>query len=122
MRTGFANASAISDARSLSVTRNTVEHNHDRSPRGPHAWVSGLAWRCTDAATGNSARRDMSARSYRRPGTRSGPDQTGSGSAFRMASSTRWLTTLLDPPGGIETPYSTSPASIVRFWCVTITS
>ncbi len=104
MRSGFAKASTISEARWLSVTLNTVEHNHDRSPRGPHASVSGLTWDCTDAAAGNSARGDMSARSYRRWPGRSGPGQAGAGSAFRMASSTRWLTTLLEPPGGIETP------------------
>src|SRR5207249_1320245 len=38
------------------------------------------------------------------------------------SSPTRWLTTRLEPPGGIETPYRQSAASIVRFWCDTITS
>ena len=104
MRSGFANASTISDARWLCVTRNTVEHSHDRSPRGPHASVSGLAWNGKDAAAGNSATGDMTARTYRGPVGPSGPGQAGAGSAFLMASSTRWLTTLLEPPGGIETP------------------
>src|SRR4029453_12577536 len=30
IRSGFANASTISEARSFAVTRNTVEHSHDR--------------------------------------------------------------------------------------------
>jgi hypothetical protein len=91
------------------LMRNTVEQSHDRSPRAPHASVSGLTWECTDAAAGSSARADMSAEATAGRARPTGPGlrstrYAGAGSAFRMASSTRWLTTLLEPPGGIETP------------------
>ena len=79
MRIGFARASATSAARSLPVTRKTVEHSHDRSPVRPHAGLRahlGVHGR----RAGSSARRHVR-RSYRRPTGRSGPGQAGAGSA-----------------------------------------
>src|SRR5262249_45958619 len=49
-------------------------------------------------------------------------DQPDSSGPLGQAAPTFSLTTRLEPPGCMVTPYSTSAASMVRFWWLTMTS